>query len=368
MWCNKPTMRIGILSAKLGQEDVHENKRLIREIRLKGHKPSIINYRKTVIAIIGKKRILYQPDSKGELHQVRVDAVIPRINEADEKSISLATLALETLISNGAYSTASPAAIRLAKNKIRSLTELAKAGVPVPKSAGLTGTEQYEIDIDRVLKTVEPNINKRIIIKTNTGTHGKGVMLANSRGEGRAIVEGLLANSIPVLVQEFIPPSKKGTYTDLRFVLVGGQVISAMKRVSNKKDEFRANISLGGTGTLYKPSESELEMARAAAKAVGLIVGGVDIIPSGRGRLVIEVNSSPGFYIEEVSKINHAQKIVQLAVSGARRGERSSAQKITEVLKSEVAMPHLKPVPRPKVRSIKKIKLSKLRRKNKTQR
>ena len=352
-------MRIGILSAELGQEDVHENKRLIREIRLKGHKPITINYRKTVIAITGNRRLLYQPDKKGELHIVKVDAVIPRINEADEKSMNLATLALETLISNGAYSTATPAGIRMAKNKIRSLTELAKAGVPVPKSAGLTGTEEFEIDIDAVLKTVQPSASKRLIIKTNTGTHGKGVMLANSRGEARAIVEGLLANNIPVLVQEFIPPTKKDVYMDLRFVLIAGHVISSMKRVSNKKDEFRANISLGGRGEIYKPSEAELEMARAAAKAVGLSVAGVDMIPSPRGRLVIEVNSSPGFYIEEVSKINHAKKIVQQAISGARRGERSSAQKISDILKSEVAMPHLKPVPRPRIR------LSKLRKTSK---
>lgn len=356
-------MRIGILSAELGHEDVQENKRLVREIRLKGHKPKIINYRRTVIVIANKKRLLYQPDDKGFLHPVSVDAVIPRINEADEQSINLASLALETLISNGAYSTATPSSIRQAKNKIRSLTEIGKAGVPVPRSAGLTGTASYEIDIDRVLKAVEPNLSKQVIVKTNTGTHGKGVMLANSRGEARAIVEGFLANNIPVLVQQFIPPGKKDSYTDLRFILVNGQVVGAMKRVSTKKDEFRANISLGGKGSAYTPSTSEIEMAKNATKALGLSVAGVDMIPSGRSRLIIEVNTSPGFVVEEVLNINLAKKIVQLAISGAKRGERNSAQKISDLLNSEVIMPHIKPLPSPKFRTINKIKLPKLGRK-----
>ncbi len=348
-------MRIGILSAELGQEDVHENKRLVREIRLKGHRPKIINYRRTVIAISNSRRALYQSDKQGALHQVQVEAVIPRINEASEKSINLAALALETLISNGAYSTSTPLAIRLSKNKIRSLTELAKAGVPVPKSAGLTGAELYNVDIDRVLRTVEPNIKTKLIIKTNTGTHGRGVMLANSRGEARAIVEGLLANNIPVLIQQFIEPEKKKQYSDLRFVVVGGQVVGAMKRISNKNDEFRSNISLGGKGEVYQPSETEIEIAKNAAKATGLSVAGVDMIPSGRTKLVIEVNSSPGFMIEGLIGINFARKIVQQAIAGARRGERTSVQKISDILGAEVPVLKIKSVGGSKISTVKKI-------------
>src|SRR3954463_14308786 len=104
-------MRIGILSAQLGEEDVHENRRLIREALLLGHKAVIINYRKAVVVMAGRKQVLYQPDKKGVLMPVRIDAVIPRINEADSKSITLATTALETLIAGGAYTTAGPGAI-----------------------------------------------------------------------------------------------------------------------------------------------------------------------------------------------------------------------------------------------------------------
>jgi ribosomal protein S6--L-glutamate ligase len=346
-------MRIGILSAELGREDVHENKRLVREIRLKGHRARIINYRKTVVVTTKNKRILYQPNKKGTLLQVKIDAVIPRVNEADEQSINLATLALETLISNGVYSTAAPAAIRLAKNKISSLMALAGAGVPVPRSAAISGTEEYELDVDKALKIVEPIPSKRLIIKTNTGTHGRGVMPADSRGEARAIVDGFLANNIPILLQQFIEPTKKGRYMDLRFIVVGGKVVGSMMRLSARKDEIRANISLGGIGHNYLANDEEIQLAERAARAVGLPVAGVDIMPSGNKRMVIEVNTSPGFVVENIAKVNVAKQIVQLAISGGRKNTKTAPQKIAQKLNAPI---NLKPLPS-SLAPLKKIKL-----------
>ncbi len=344
-------MRIGILSAQLGQEDVHENRRLIKEILLLGHKAQIINYRKTVLVTTERKQVLYQPDRKGSLKQVRVNAVIPRINEADSKSINLATMALECLMASGAYSTATPSAVRLSKDKIRSLLAIMSQGIPAPRTAAITSASSTELDLDKVLKAVEPNANHRIIIKTNIGTGGKGVMSANNRGEARAIIQGFLANSIPVLLQQFVEPSKKDFYVDLRFLVVNGKVISAMRRSSTRKDEIRANISLGGTGQLYKASEQEIAMAEAAARAVGLSVAGVDIIPSGSKRLVIEVNSSPGFAVEKYNKINLARKISQQAVVNANRKEKLAIQKLADKLKEPIKTGELGEFKRPRFKT-----------------
>jgi ribosomal protein S6--L-glutamate ligase len=336
-------MRIGILSAELGQEDVYENKRLVREIRLKGHKAQVINYRKTAVVATKNRRILYQPNKKGVLHPVKLDAVIPRINEADEQSINLAAFALEGLISNGVYSTASPEAIRLAKNKIGSLMVLAEEGIPIPRSAAITGTNSNIIDIEKVLKVVEPNPRKRLIVKTNIGTHGKGVMSANTRAEARAITEGFLANSIPMLIQQFMEPTKRREYTDIRLVVINGRVVGAMQRVSGSKDEIRANLSLGGKGLPYTPSAAEIQLAEKAAKALGLSVAGVDLLPSGSNRVIIEVNTSPGFIIEGVSSVNVAKKIVQHAIVCARRGEKTRRQKLVEKLNQPI---YISPTPR----------------------
>lgn len=310
-------MRIGILSAELGEEDVHENRRLMRETLLLGHKPVLVNYRKALVVTAGRKQMLYQPDRRGALKPVRIDAVIPRINEADSKSVNLATTALETLIASGVYSTATPSSIQLSKDKVRSLLAIMAAGIPAPRTAAITSAGFVELDLNNVLKTVGPNINRRLIIKTIIGTHGKGVMPANNRGEAFAIIDGFLANRIPILLQQFVEPTKKDTYTDLRFIIVNGEFVSAVRREAARRDEIRANISLGGIAQPYTPSEWEIDLAERAAKAVQLSIAGVDIIPSGKKRLVIEVNSSPGFIIEDVYKQNFARKIVQQAISQA---------------------------------------------------
>jgi ribosomal protein S6--L-glutamate ligase len=338
------TMRIGILSAQLGEEDVHENRRLVREIRLAGHRARIINYRNAVITATKNKSVLYQLDRNGLLKPVKIDAVIPRINEADGKSINLATLALECLIANGVYSTAPPSAIRLSKDKIRSQLVITGAGIPTPRTAAITSPHTSEIDLDKVLKIVEPNNSNRLVVKTNIGTHGKGVMSANTRGEARAIVEGFLANNIPVLLQQFVEPTKKDQYVDLRFIVVGGKVVSSMKRVSTRKDEIRANLSLGGVGLMYDASPEEIEIAERAAKAVGLSIAGVDVIPSGKSRLVIEINSSPGFIIEKVTGVNIARKIARQAVNNATRHEKRAMQKLTDKLNEPITIRSFEPL------------------------
>ena len=61
-----------------------------------------------------------------------------------------------------------------------------------------------------------------------------------------------------------------------------------------------------------KPLVLDGATAIAAAKAMGLGVCGVDMIPSERGPLVMEVNSSPGLEgIEKATGIDVAGKIME---------------------------------------------------------
>jgi ribosomal protein S6--L-glutamate ligase len=83
-----------------------------------------------------------------------------------------------------------------------------------------------------------------------------------------------------------------------------------MKRQGAEGD-FRSNLHQGGSATSYKLSRKEKAMALAAAKAMGLGVCGVDMIPSSRGPLVMEVNSSPGLEgIEKSTNIDIASKVM----------------------------------------------------------
>jgi ribosomal protein S6--L-glutamate ligase len=70
-------------------------------------------------------------------------------------------------------------------------------------------------------------------------------------------------------------------------------VVAAIQREA-AAGEFRANIHMGGTASVIKPTPEEKKIAIKAAKAMDLKVAGVDIIRSSKGPLLLEVNSSPG--------------------------------------------------------------------------
>jgi ribosomal protein S6--L-glutamate ligase len=110
------------------------------------------------------------------------------------------------------------------------------------------------------------------------------------------------------LVQEFIEESKG---VDIRAFIVGGKIVGAMKR-QGPEGEFRSNIHIGGQGTAIKLTRSERQMALGAAKAMNLDIAGVDLLPSERGPLVMEVNAFPMFgAIEEVTKNDIAGKMIE---------------------------------------------------------
>ena len=92
-----------------------------------------------------------------------------------------------------------------------------------------------------------------------------------------------------------------------------------MKRQSLDGD-FRSNLHLGGKGEVVKLNDEEKHTAIKAAKAMGLSICGVDMIPSKRGPLVMEVNSSPGLQgIEQATGKDIATKIIEYIEHNAKR-------------------------------------------------
>jgi hypothetical protein len=84
-----------------------------------------------------------------------------------------------------------------------------------------------------------------------------------------------------------------------------------MKRVA-AKGEKRANIHSGGHGEKVTPDQRITKIAIAAARAAGCDICAVDILPSPRGPMALEVNLSPGLQgITKVTKINVAEIIAE---------------------------------------------------------
>ncbi len=153
-----------------------------------------------------------------------------------------------------------------------------------------------------------------LIIKVARGTHGNGVVLAETRKAAQAVMQAFYVEGVNFLVQEFIEESAG---SDIRAFVVGGKVVASMKRQS-LDDDFRSNLHQGGAGTSIKLTEEERKIAQRAAKAIGLPICGVDMMRSKRGPLVLEVNASPGFGIEQVTERNVAAKIIEYVEQNAK--------------------------------------------------
>ena len=118
------------------------------------------------------------------------------------------------------------------------------------------------------------------------------------------------------LLQQYVKYSKGN---DIRIFVVNGEIVGSMMR-SAKKGEFRSNIELGGVGKAVEITEEEANVALRSVQALDLHYGGVDVMRSKTGPLVLEVNSNPGFKeLEEVSGVNIAKNIVEYAVELAER-------------------------------------------------
>jgi ribosomal protein S6--L-glutamate ligase len=153
-----------------------------------------------------------------------------------------------------------------------------------------------------------------VIIKVARGTHGNGVVLAETKKAGMAVMQAFYVEGVSFLVQEFIAESAG---EDIRAVVVNGQVVASMVRKSSD-DDFRSNLHQGATAKSVKLTEEEKKMVLKAAKAMGLSFCGVDLMRSARGPLILEVNASPGFGIEKVTGRQVAEKVIEYVEQNAK--------------------------------------------------
>ncbi|MBJ58382.1 30S ribosomal protein S6--L-glutamate ligase [Candidatus Saccharibacteria bacterium] len=297
-------MRIAILSNGPGN---YSTKRLKEEAESRGHEVSVIKYRDCYASIEQNKPTV---SYKGE-DLSRFDAVIPRIASYMTR---YGTAIVRQLEMQGVYTVSSSISITRSRDKLRSMQLLAKAGVGIPK----TVFSRNSTDIDNLIDKLG---GTPIIIKLARGTHGNGVVLAETKKAAKSVLQAFyLTNEdgTNVLMQEFI---KESAGTDIRALVVGSRVIASMKRQS-LDDDFRSNLHKGGEGTKIKLTDEEKKMAVKAAKAMGLNIAGVDMMRSERGPLILEVNASPGFGIETVTGRNVAGAIIDYIERNAKRGSK----------------------------------------------
>jgi ribosomal protein S6--L-glutamate ligase len=282
-------MRIAILSRNL---KLYSTQRLIEVGKQRGHEILVIDPLKCFLRIEkDKPEIIYQSEILKD-----IDAIIPRIGASI--TYQGAAIIRQFEMQNVCTLVNSTALIR-SRDKLRSLQLLSKAGFQLPKTVFASALQ----DIDSLINAVG---GVPLVIKLLEGTQGLGVILAETQQAVYSTIDTLNGLKAKFIIQEYI---KEAQGADIRAFVVGDKVVGVMKRQA-KEGEFRSNLHRGGSSTLIQLSLEEEQIAIKAAKTIGLDVAGVDMLPSSRGNLILEINSSPGLEgIENTTKHDIASEI-----------------------------------------------------------
>lgn len=292
-------MKLAILSRNSKLYSTH---RLVEAARARGHSVRVLDPLRCYMRIApGDFEIHYKGKELADY-----DAVLPRIGTSVSK---YGTAVLRQFEMMGAYTPNPSDAILRSRDKLRAHQLFAREGIALP----ITVYGDNPDDTGDLLAMLGP---PPCIVKLVEGTQGSGVILAEKPSAARSVIEafrGLYAN---FLVQEFIEEAQG---SDLRCFVVGGRVVAAMER-SAAVGEFRANLHRGGKAQAVELSADEVDLAIRACRAVGLNIGGVDLLRSRRGPLVLEVNSTPGLEgIEAATGVDVAGAIIAYIEQRLRR-------------------------------------------------
>ena len=289
-------MKLAILSRA---PQSYSTQRLVAAAEQRGHQVRVLNTLRFAIDLSGP-----DPDLQYRGKPLSdYDAIIPRIGA----SITyFGTAVVRQFEQMDVYTPNTANGISNARDKLRATQILSRHNIAMPPTEFVRNRADVRPAIERVG-------GAPVVIKLLEGTQGIGVILAPEAKVAEAIIETLHSTQQNVLIQRFISESRG---RDVRALVVGDRVVAAMRRTATG-DEFRSNVHRGGSvQSLDLPPEYE-EAAVRSAQIMGLKVAGVDMLESGDGPLVMEVNSSPGLQgIETATQLDVAGAIIDHRRSG----------------------------------------------------
>lgn len=208
------------------------------------------------------------------------DAILPRIGN----SITyFGTAVVRQFEQMDVYTPNTSWGISNSRDKLRAIQIMSRHQIAMPATT-------FVRDRADVVQAIERVGGAPVVVKLLEGTQGIGVILAPDIKVAEAIIETLHSTRQNVLIQRFVKESKG---RDIRALVVGDQVVAAMRRVA-KDGEFRSNVHRGGSVERVDLDPEFERLAVRAAQIMGLRVAGVDMLEGEHGPLVMEVNSSPG--------------------------------------------------------------------------
>ena len=288
-------MKLAILSR---EKSNYSTKRLVEAAKQRGHTVKVFDTLKFSIDIEQDHPDLYFQQKR----LAHYDAVLPRIGA----SITyFGTAVVRQFQQMDVFCANTADAIINSRDKLRSFQILSRHNVGLPLTT-------YVKDKHDVKGAIERIGGVPVVIKLLEGTQGIGVLLAHTMESATSMIELLQSQKQNVLIQKFVAESKG---KDIRAIVVGDQVIAAMRRVAQGQ-EFRSNVHRGGRTEKVELSDEYKETAIRAARVMGLGIAGVDMLESDDGPQIMEINSSPGLQgIETCTGIDVAGAFIDYIAS-----------------------------------------------------
>ncbi len=237
---------------------------------------------RTAIDLCSMDAILVRSMPTGSLEQI-----VFRIN------------ALHALNARGTPVVNSARTLEIAIDKWLTLEILRRHGIDSPRTFACQTREQAMAGFRA--------LGSDVVVKPLFGGEGRGLMRIQCEDHAWRVF-GTLENCQSVLyLQEYLPHFD----SDIRILVIGNEAFSVLR--SNPND-WRSNLSRGGTATAYTPKSTELEIAMRVAEILGSKMVGVDLLPTQNGRLVVlEANAVPGWKgLAKCLNVDIARKVLDV--------------------------------------------------------
>jgi RimK family alpha-L-glutamate ligase len=255
----------------------------------------------------GALKAVFNPVTLVDIQSLLISPLDPRFGGSVvvflDKDIALA----EALRSTGALVVNTPEAISVCDDKRLTYLALTRAGVPIPQTLLLPPLYPKQRLDPETLSSITTELGLPLVIKEAKGSFGAQVYLVQSEEDLEVLTYQL--GDRRLVAQKYVSTSFG---TDIRIQVVNGEIVAAISR--HNENDFRANLSNGGTGRPYQPTSFEQELAIESAAAVGGFNVGVDLLlgPSGKGEMVCEVNSNA--HIRRLSSITGVDVASRFAI------------------------------------------------------
>ena len=188
-----------------------------------------------------------------------------------------------------------PGAHRQAQDKHFQAAAFLRAGVPHPATKGVGAGL--------------PSARGALVAKPRYGSSGERVRLINVADVEQALATGGVVQERIVDAEEF------------RATVVGQRVVAWARKIP-AEGEFRANLALGARMfPTTAPDAESADVAVRAVEALGLDIGGVDLMVGRSGPVVLEVNAATTLYgADGASTAQILSAIIELCAAAVSDG------------------------------------------------